>query len=225
MMIQCTSNDQKSNEENVLEVTADTIIFNNECDCKKYATEHKIELPNTDDLFFLSDSIGLSDWQFTEYRKVKTNVDNIRSKYDEPFNNCVKKFGDLDIIDAPCTKEEKTLSAFQTAISLIKRNCRGSNQELAKYMATKVNGVVVFMFMSVAQNGMVCISAISEINPNEILGADCGETYAKMAEWDALPEYKINTKISENEKKSILKHQDLVEPAKPTFENDGMVEE
>ena len=166
--------------------------FNNECDCKKYAIEHKIALPVLNDLYTLSDST-MTDGQgsFDEYRSVQSRVDEIRKNYDVGFKECYKKFGDLDIVNSACTKEEIRIRAFSTAMSLIQNNCRGSNQELVKYMAVKTDDKLIFMFMSVAENGMVCISGVSEIKPDEILSADCGNADVKMAEWDALPEFKI----------------------------------
>jgi len=192
----CTSKENKSDLDNPLDTTK-MVALNTVCDCKKYALEKKIELPSSDDLFMLSDSMRPDspdgDQSFyTEYGNVMKKVTGIRSKYDLAFKDCYAKFGDLDVVTAPCSPEEKTINAFNKAMSLIKRNCNGSNQELVKYMATKVEGVVVFMFMSVGGNGMVCISGVSEINPDEILSTDCGEANTKMAEWDAMPELKIS---------------------------------
>jgi hypothetical protein len=45
--------------------------------------------------------------------------------------------------------------------------------------------------MSVAPNGEVCISGISEHNTNEIISSDCGSAVAKSADWDAVSEYKL----------------------------------
>ena len=41
------------------------------------------------------------------------------------------------------------------------------------------------MFLSVAEDGYVCISSISE-NALELLGADCGTSGRKIQEWNAV---------------------------------------
>jgi hypothetical protein len=173
------------------EKVSEPISLNSECDCKKYSMDKKINLPAFGDLMTLSDSISL-DGDFTNYRIVKVKVDSIRNGYDDVFRDCYKKFGDMSIVNAACSKEEKTKKAFYTALNLMKKHCRGSNQELSKYMATKVNDVVVFLFMSVGENGRVCISGISEIKPDEIMSNNCGDVNRKMAEWEAIVEYKMD---------------------------------
>jgi hypothetical protein len=165
-----------------------------ECDCKKYAVDNKIQLPEASDLYLLNDSMLVDESQIIQYRETLKKVNEIRANYDVQFKKCYEKFYDLNIVKAGCSKDEIAKKAFGDAISLMRVNCRGSNQDLARYMATKVNGTVVFMFMSVAQNGMVCITGISELNPNEILSTDCGEANEKIAEWEAIQEYKIKQK-------------------------------
>ena len=41
------------------------------------------------------------------------------------------------------------------------------------------------MFMSVAENGYVCIGTVSE-NALEILAVDCGPSERKIQEWNAV---------------------------------------
>lgn len=184
----CQSNSSSSSQTNE---SNDEKSLNSECDCKKYAVDLKLKLPESSDLFRLMDSTS-GDGDFTEYRKIQANVNSIRKNYDITLKKCTEKFGELNVINAACTPEEKTRKAFKTALNLIQRNCQGSNQTLSKYMATKVNGNIVFMFISVAENGMACITGVSEISPNEILSSDCGNVDRKVADWEAITEYKIN---------------------------------
>jgi len=191
LFLGCSPKGERKESVNIQTVER-AVEFNNECDCKRYAVEHKIALPELDDLILLSDSFGTGvPGEFDHYRIVNARVEEIRKKYDVGFKECYKKFGDLDIVNSACTDEEVRIRAFSKAMRLVKNNCRGSNQELVKYMAVKSDDKLIFMFMSVAENGMVCISGVSEINPDEILSTDCGEANVKMAEWEALPEYKI----------------------------------
>jgi hypothetical protein len=180
-----SSSSSKTNESN------DEKSLNSECDCKKHAVDLKLKLPESSDLFRLMDSTS-GDGDFTEYRKIQANVNSIRKNYDLTFKKCTEKFGEFNVINAACTPEEKTRKAFNTALNLIQRKCQGSNQTLSKYMATKVNGNIVFMFISVAENGMACITGVSEISPEEILSSDCGNVDRKVADWEAITEYKIN---------------------------------
>jgi hypothetical protein len=39
---------------------------------------------------------------------------------------------------------------------------------------------------------MACITGVSEISPEEILSSDCGNVDRKVADWEAITEYKIN---------------------------------
>jgi len=59
------------------------------------------------------------------------------------------------------------------------------NQTLMKTKEADYNGTTLYLYMSVAENGMTCISTISELKL-EVLAADCGETYRKIAEWNAI---------------------------------------
>ena len=47
------------------------------------------------------------------------------------------------------------------------------------------NGTILYMFLSVAENGYVCISSVSE-NALEVLAADCGPSEIKIEEWNAV---------------------------------------
>ena len=47
------------------------------------------------------------------------------------------------------------------------------------------DGTKIYMFLSVAENGYLCISSISE-NALELLGADCGTYDRKIQEWNAV---------------------------------------
>jgi len=59
------------------------------------------------------------------------------------------------------------------------------NQTLMRTKVADFNGTTLYLYMSVAENGMTCISTISELKL-EVLAADCGETYRKIAEWNAI---------------------------------------
>ena len=47
------------------------------------------------------------------------------------------------------------------------------------------NGIKLYLFLSVAENGYVCISSISE-NALEIVAADCGPAEIKIEQWNNL---------------------------------------
>jgi len=59
------------------------------------------------------------------------------------------------------------------------------NQTLMKTKEADYNGTTLYLYMSVAENGMTCISTVSEL-ALEVLAADCGETYRKIDEWNAI---------------------------------------
>ena len=71
--------------------------------------------------------------------------------------------------------------------------CKTINQTLMKKKTVNFDGTKLFMFLSVAENGYVCISTVSE-NVLEILAADCGPQERKMQEWNGTLEYDIEEK-------------------------------
>ena len=47
------------------------------------------------------------------------------------------------------------------------------------------DGIKIYMFLSVAKNGMTCVSTVSELKL-EVIGVDCDETQIKINQWNAL---------------------------------------
>ena len=74
---------------------------------------------------------------------------------------------------------------FYEAEAFMQNRCDGINQTLMKKKSINLNGTKLFMFMSVAENGYVCISTVSEI-ALEILATDCGPSERKIQEWNAV---------------------------------------
>ena len=71
------------------------------------------------------------------------------------------------------------------AEAFMQDRCKTINQTLMKKKTVNFDGTKLFMFLSVAENGYVCISTVSE-NVLEILAADCGPQERKMQEWNAV---------------------------------------
>lgn len=59
------------------------------------------------------------------------------------------------------------------------------NQTLMKSKVVVFEGVELYYYLSVTENGMTCISAVSE-NKLEIIASNCGETFTKLDQWNAL---------------------------------------
>ena len=74
---------------------------------------------------------------------------------------------------------------FYEAEAFMQNRCDAINQTLMKKKSVNFNGTKLFMFMSVAENGYVCISTVSEI-ALEILATDCGPSERKIQEWNAV---------------------------------------
>ena len=47
------------------------------------------------------------------------------------------------------------------------------------------DGIKIYMFLSVAKNGMTCVSTVSELKL-QVIAADCDETQNKKNQWNAL---------------------------------------
>ena len=71
------------------------------------------------------------------------------------------------------------------AEQFMRKNCDKINQTLMKKKTVYLDGNKIYMFLSVAKNGMTCISTVSEIKL-EIISADCDETQIKINQWNAL---------------------------------------
>lgn len=197
IVISCGGNNSNSNKESdassndsLIEVKEDKL--STACDCKDFALNNGIKWPESSDLLQVMDSTFIDESQIENYRVALARVNTIRSKYPTYFKEkCVDKFGENGILGAACTEKEIKEKLLNEAINFMKNRCYNVNQQLVKYQVTKINNSLLFMFMSVAPNGDVCISGISEYNTNEIISSDCGSAEAKSAEWDSVSEYKL----------------------------------
>ena len=89
---------------------------------------------------------------------------------------------------SPSENDSNSTSAkvtYSEAEAFMQNRCNAINQTLMKKKSVNFNGTKLFMFMSVAKNGNVCISTVSEI-ALEILAADCGPSERKIQEWNAV---------------------------------------
>ena len=71
------------------------------------------------------------------------------------------------------------------AEQFMKKTCDNTNQTLMKKKTVYLDGTKIYMFMSVAENGMTCISTVSEIRL-EVMSADCDETQIKINQRNAI---------------------------------------
>ena len=78
-----------------------------------------------------------------------------------------------------------TKVTFSEAEAFMQNRCNSTNQTLMKKKSVNFNGTKLYMFLSVAENGYVCISSVSE-NALEVLAADCGTSEKKIREWNAV---------------------------------------
>ena len=78
----------------------------------------------------------------------------------------------------------KTIS-LEEATTFMRERCRNINQKLQRTKSVNYEGTILHLFLSVASDGSVCISAISELKL-EVLSANCGNLYNKIEEWNNL---------------------------------------
>ena len=71
------------------------------------------------------------------------------------------------------------------AEAFMQDRCKTINQTLLKKKTVNFDGTKLFLFLSVAENGYVCISTVSE-NALEILAVGCGPSERKIQEWNAV---------------------------------------
>lgn len=71
------------------------------------------------------------------------------------------------------------------AESFMLDRCQRIRQNLVRKKTVDFQGTTLYMFMSIAENGMVCISTISE-HKLEVIASDCGQYQRKVDEWNNL---------------------------------------
>jgi hypothetical protein len=74
---------------------------------------------------------------------------------------------------------------FSEAEAFIQNRCNSTSQTLMKKKSVNFEGRKLYMFLSVAENGYVCITSVSEY-ALEVLSADCGPSEVKIEEWNAV---------------------------------------
>ena len=78
--------------------------------------------------------------------------------------------------------------SFAEAEAFMQNRCDAVNQTLVRKMRTRFDGTTVYLFMSVAEDGTVCVSSVSEY-ALEVLAADCGSLERKLEEWNNIQSY------------------------------------
>lgn len=113
-------------------------------------------------IFFLAISLATDDG---DTKKDKKNKSDSKSKIE---------------------KKLKTKSVtFSEAKNFMQNRCNDINQTLTNSKTTNFNGTKLYMFMSVAENGYVCISTISE-HKLDVMASDCGRAELKISQWNEL---------------------------------------
>jgi|GEM_PF-6684898 len=83
------------------------------------------------------------------------------------------------------TKNNFKKVSFSEAQNFMRRRLSNINQTLMDSKKTSFDGKILYCFLSVAEDGTVCISSISEFSL-EVLASDCGNVYVKTEQWNNL---------------------------------------
>lgn len=102
-------------------------------------------------------------------------------------------FSLISLLAFSCKKNETTDTelvkkgkvTFSEAQEFMQNRCANIGQTLMKGKTVNYNGIQLYMFMSVAENGDACISSVTE-NALEVFATDCGTAEMKVSEWNAL---------------------------------------
>ena len=87
--------------------------------------------------------------------------------------------------ETPSIETPNVIYTSYEAEQFMRKTCDNTNQTLMKKKTVDLDGNKIYMFMSVAENGMTCVSTVSEIKL-EVMSADCDETQIKINQWNAL---------------------------------------
>lgn len=74
---------------------------------------------------------------------------------------------------------------FSEAREFMKKRLLNVNQTLMDSKMTSFDGKTLYVFLSVAEDGTVCISSVSEF-ALEVIASDCGNVYVKTEQWNNL---------------------------------------
>lgn len=86
--------------------------------------------------------------------------------------------------DNPTRQISKKVT-FSEARSFMRDRLSGVNQTLMDSKTTSFDGKTIYCFLSVTENGTVCISSVSEF-ALEVLASDCGDVHIKTEQWNNL---------------------------------------
>jgi hypothetical protein len=122
-----------------------------------------------------------------KYAAVKNELENYTAECNKRGieKNNDKVIQQINEIIEELKSKIPVLISYPEAESFMQKRCRDVGQTLMKSKTVYFNGTKLYMFLSVAENGYVCISSISE-NALEILAANCGPSEIKIEQWNAV---------------------------------------
>lgn len=123
----------------------------------------------------------------TEYQKLRQDAIVIIDEFNKRGVNDINKNIITDI-DEKINSLKETLPVsitYNEAKAFMQNRCNELGHNLMKSKTVNFNGTKLYLFLSVAENGYVCVSSISE-NILEILAADCGPADIKIEEWNSI---------------------------------------
>lgn len=124
----------------------------------------------------ISKEIGVADWKKVNMSQNK----EVSDRFDALARRCSGT-------SQPVTtsNQEQPKVTLEEAKAFMQQRCNAINQTLMRYKTVDFNGSTMYVFMSVAQDGSVCISSVSEYKL-EVLAADCGHVDVKIEQWNKL---------------------------------------
>tara|TARA_B100001564_G_scaffold130828_1_gene109501 strand:+ start:68146 stop:68952 length:807 start_codon:yes stop_codon:yes gene_type:complete len=149
-----------------------------------------------DDLYYSADIIN-KDGSVSEVVVFRYDVDENESKWyyiDEiggwiysSFCYRIKLNESSSVSSSKVNKPKTSLNkiTFKQAEAFMQKRCSDVNQTLMKKKIKDFDGKTLYMFLSVAENGYVCISTITDFKL-EVLATDCGRSELKIRQWNAL---------------------------------------
>ena len=122
-----------------------------------------------------------------EFQKLKQDAAVIIDEFNKRGVNEINKnvINDVNEKIKSLTETLPTSITYAEAKAFMQNRCNELGQNLMKSKTVNFNGIKLYLFLSVAENGYVCVSSISE-NTLEILAADCGPADIKIEEWNAI---------------------------------------
>ena len=178
ILTSCGGGSKNESENKIVNTSVDICKCLTEPGNSQWATENKDACRDA-----ISKELGVENWEKVNFSKEP----ELNRKWDLLLEKCTgSQQVNTGVEEIEDLKSKIPVSiSYSQAEAFMENRCNEIGQTLMKSKTVNFKGTKLYMFLSVAENGYVCISSVSE-NALEVLAADCGPSEVKIEEWNAV---------------------------------------